>query len=52
MPLPHFLMLLFVVIVVPGATIAIAYGAGIPLGALAILGLAAAGALRLWTHER
>ncbi len=52
MPLPRFLMLIAFVIVLAGATIALAYGAGLPLGALAVLGLAAAAALRLWTHER
>lgn len=48
MPLPHFLALILAVIAAAAATIALVHGAGLPMAAVAILALLAAGAIRLF----
>lgn len=47
MPLPHFLVLLLVVIAAAGATLWIASSAGVPLAALALAALFGAALMRL-----
>lgn len=47
MPLPRFLALLALVIVAAGATLWLAAASGIPMAAVALLALIAAGVVRL-----
>lgn len=47
MPLPHFLILLLVVIAAAGATLWMASSAGVPLAALALAALVGAALMRL-----
>lgn len=51
MPLPHFLILMLAVILAAGLTIWAASAVGIPLFALALLALAAAGIAHLSTRD-
>lgn len=47
MPLPHFLILLLVVIAAAGATLWMASSAGVPVAALALAALVGAALMRL-----
>ena len=47
MPLPHFLLLLVIVIGAAGVTIWLASSAGLPLAGMALLAVVAAGLVRL-----
>lgn len=51
MPLPHFLILMLAVILAAGLTLWAASAVGIPLLALALLALAAAGIAHLSTRD-
>lgn len=47
MPLPHFLILLAVVVIAAGATIWLATSSGVSIAALAVMALIGAGVVRL-----
>jgi hypothetical protein len=47
MPLPHFLLLLVVVVLAAGATLWVASSAGVPFAALALAALVGAALMRL-----
>ncbi|MFB2532275.1 hypothetical protein ACEYYB_00675 [Paracoccus sp. p4-l81] len=51
MPLPHFLLMLFGVIALAGATIWMVAGSGLPLGALGMAALVGAAIMRLALHR-
>lgn len=51
MPLPHFLILILAVILAAGLTLWAASAAGVPLFALGLLALAAAGIAHLTTRD-
>lgn len=51
MPLPHFLLLLIIVLAMAGLTVLALAGSGLPLGLLAFMGLFGAAAIRLVWRE-